>query len=345
MRRKIRRRFTVGLCAAMALVALVQADAHARWGCRSFGYGNAGFASGYSTVLTRRAAWCGGWGWGWGGGWGCGPRWACPPRFCAPCYPGGWFGPPGCGFGGWYGSSLYSGVQSVYLATPVGGGATFFSGGIVPFPVPYGIPSAVPVPVVAPLPWFGNLSGPRRLGPGPAADAVHLAARPAEVPLAAAQPMTAARLRQAMASSRPASAIQRRRAADLVAAGDRHLRSRGGVAGLLAAASSYRRATVVAGDDPDTHIRHAIVLTALGRDREADAAASRAVALDGRLADRPADRLPGQPVPVEARGAAILREIAAAAEADQPAVAALADRWAGRFGGPLALLADDAFRR
>ena len=333
MRRIIWRNFAVALSAAVALVLLVQSDAQAQWGCRSFGYGNAGFASGYSTVVARRAAWCGGW--GWGGGWGCGPRWACRPRFCNPCYPGGWYGGPGCGFGGWYGSPWYSGVQSVYLATPVGGGATFFSGGIVPFPVPYG----VPVPIVAPVPWFGNLSEPR----------------PLRSALASTRPMTAAGLRQAVAASRPtipqlavsrpASALQRRRAAALVASGDRQLGGGGGEAGLLAAASAYRRAVAAVGDDPDTHLRHAIALTALGRDREAAAATSRAVALDGRLADRPAERVPGQPVPVVARGAALLREIAASTDADGPAVAALADRWAGRFGGPLALLADDASGR
>jgi hypothetical protein len=330
MRPSVRRNFVAALAAAVCVVLLTPAESQAQWGCRSFGYGNAGFASGYSTVVARRAAFCGGWGWGggwgWRGGWGCGPRWACQPRFCSPCYPGGWYGWPGCGFGGWYGSpwygsTWYSGVESVYLATPVGGGATFFSGGIVPFPVPLAVPVVAPVPLAARQPLT------------------------VQQPLAARQPMTAARLRQAMAASRPASAVQRRRAADLVASGDRHLRGPGGEAGLLAAASAYRRATAVAGDDPDTHLRHAIALTALGRDREAALATSRAVALDGRLAERPADRMPGQPVPVAARGAALLREIAAAADADGPAVAALADRWSVRFGGPLALLADDTASR
>jgi len=338
MRPTVQRNFVAALAAAACVVLLTPAESQAQWGCRSFGYGNAGFASGYSTFVARRAAFCGGWGggWGWRGGWGCGPRWACQPRFCSPCYPGGWYGWPGCGFGGWYGSpcygstwygstwygsTWYSGVQSVYLATPLGGGATFFSGGIVPFPAPLAVPVVAPVPLAARQPTT------------------------VQQPLASRQPMTAARLRQAVAASRPASAVQRRRAADLVASGDRHLRGPGGEAGLLAAASAYRRATAVAGDDPDTHLRHAIALTALGRDREAAAAASRAVALDGRLADRLADRVPGQPVPVVARGSALLREIAAAADANGPAVAALADRWAGRFGGPLALLADDTASR
>jgi len=319
----VRRTIWRSFLAAVALVFLAQSDARAQWGCRSFGYGNAGFASGYGTVVARRAAWGGGW------GWGCGPRWACQPRFCSPCYPGGWYGVPGCGFGGWYGTPWYSGVQSIYLATPAGGGATFFSGGIVPFPVPFAIP----------------------------------------VPLAAQPPMTAAGLRQAVAASRPAvsrptgsrpagarsvvarpvaprpaSAVQRRRAADLVASGNRHLRGRGGEAGLLAAASAYRRATAVAGDDPDTHIRHAIALTALGRDREADTAASRAVALDGRLADRPAEQPPGELRPIVARGGVILREIAAAADSDPATIAMLADRWGARFDGPLAIAGEGAGR-
>jgi hypothetical protein len=150
---------------------------------------------------------------------------------------------------------------------------------------------------------------------------------------AIAQASPSARLRAA----HPAS---RRRAVDLVATGDRQLREAAGDARRLkAAAEAYRRAAAAAADDPDIHIRHAIALTAVGRPTDADAAARRAVELDGRLGAEPGDRGPAEPSPLVARGATILREIAAAhPEADEP-LAELAAAWARRGAGPLARMA------
>jgi hypothetical protein len=125
-----------------------------------------------------------------------------------------------------------------------------------------------------------------------------------------------------------------------VATGDRQLREAGGDARRLrAAAEAYRRAAAAATDDPDIHIRHAIALEAAGRPADANAAAQRAVALDGRLGPEPGNRDPGAPAPLAARGATILREIAAAdPEAEEP-IARLAAAWAARAAGPLARLA------
>ena len=101
------------VCGIMVCFSIAgSAEARGQRWCNGFGYGNAGYASGYSTFVTRRVGWCGrGWGYGYGS-----------------CYCYGY-------------------------------GATFFSGGIVPFPVPYGVPYAVPFPVAVPTPWFGGTSG------------------------------------------------------------------------------------------------------------------------------------------------------------------------------------------
>jgi hypothetical protein len=328
----MRRLSLVRLLAAVLIAGAVASPspAHAQRFCRGFGYG-----AGYGIAVGRS------WGWGYGG-YGCLPRFSCwrpcwrPYRaFCGvPTYSVGW---PGCGFGGWSGYSSYYGTQSVYLAAPFGGGATFFSGGIVPYPVPYAVPYAVPY--VAPWPWFGAANTPT------AASQSIAVARAANVPaaraavsrdaVAIAQGSPSARLR----ATHPAS---RRRAADLVATGDRQLREAGGDARRLkAAAEAYRRAAAAAADDPDIHIRHAIALTAAGRPADADAATQRAVALDGRLGAEPGNRGPDEPTPLVARGATILREIAAAApeaEAEEP-IARLAAAWAARAAGPLARLA------
>ena len=326
------------VCGIMVCFSIAgSAEARGQRWCNGFGYGNAGYASGYSTFVTRRVGWCGrGWGSGYGYGYGYGPRWACRPRLCSPCYPGwggGWAGWPGCGFGGWYGSSMYSGVQSVYLATPAGGGATFFSGGIVPFPVPYGVPYAVPFPVAVPTPWFGGTSGTA------AAAAVAVASpRPAERrgPLA----------RQVLPRPRPVvaaatTAIARRRAAVLMAAGDQDLIASGAAPDkLAAAASAYARAAKAAQDDPDIHVRHALALVALGRQAEADAAAARAVAIDGRLAYRPGEQAVDRPSPLVERGLAILRDLGRdRGEQARDTIALVADRWAGQAASGLAALA------
>jgi hypothetical protein len=125
-----------------------------------------------------------------------------------------------------------------------------------------------------------------------------------------------------------------------VATGDRQLREAGGDARRLrAAAEAYRRAAAAAADDPDIHIRHAIALDAAGRPADADAAAKRAVTLDGRLGPEPGNRRPDEPAPLVARGATILREIAAADPAAEEPIARLSAAWAARAAGPLARLA------
>ncbi len=93
----------------------------------------------------------------------------------------------------------------------------------------------------------------------------------------------AARDANAVRASNPAARL---RAARLVAAGDRHLRAAvNDRAKLQPALSAYRRAEAIAADQPDTFLRQAIVLTALERADDAAAAVSRAVAIDGRLAE------------------------------------------------------------
>jgi hypothetical protein len=190
----------------------------------------------------------------------------------------------------------------------------FFSGGIVPWPVPY----AVPIPYAVPAPWLGR-------------------AAPPSVPrTSTARPASVA------GASSPSA---RTRGLRLVAEGDRHLADSGGKhASLLKAASAYRKAAATVKDDPDIHIRHAIALAAVGRREEADAAVKRAEAIDGRLAMGLADGGdPSAPSPIVARGMAILREVGASFEGDEPTVAetiaVLADRWTGRQSGPLAAIA------
>jgi hypothetical protein len=323
----------VRLFAALLIAGAVASpsSAHAQRFCRGFGYGNFGSGAGYSIAVGR------GWGWGYGGGYACLPRVSCWRPYRPLCGVAGYsFGWPGYGFGGWSGCSTYYGSQSVYLATPFGGGASFFSGGIVPCPVPYAVPYAVPY--VAPWVWFGGVTAPAASAQATAAArapnrAAAQAAAPRD-PVAIAQAGPAARLRAA----HPAA---RRRAAALVAAADRQLLEAGDDARLLrAAANVYRRAAAAAADDPDIHIRHAIALDAAGRPADADAAARRAVALDGRLdPERGNQRGPDEAPPLLARGAAILREIAAAdPEAEEP-LARLAAAWAARAAGPLARLA------
>lgn len=78
----------------------------------------------------------------------------------------------------------------------------------------------------------------------------------------------------------------RMRSGKLVAAGDEHLRAgvedRDRIADALRA---YDQAARIAADLPDTHLRRAIVLTALGRSEDAQAAVRRAASIDARLAD------------------------------------------------------------
>ena len=307
-----------------ALIVVAAAPEALAWrGCGRIGFVNRGF----------------GCGWGWSRGFcgpglfgpGCvGPGWGfgCRPCFGwrAPCFGYGW-----PGFGGWYGGGFYSGYESVFLSVPFGGGATFFSGSVVPYPVPVWAPYAV-----QPL-WFGATSRPQ-------AAAVALAAAP--VPRQVA-PVPTRPLPRAVAAApapgllRPVTVAARKRAAGFVAAGDRQLIASGGEKARLAvAAASYRRAVVAVADDPDLHIRQALVLTWLGRRDEAEAACARAVALDGRLAREE----PGQVAPVVARGRQILQDLAADLPAgDAPArtmLAAFEERWLrGAEAAPVVALA------
>ena len=275
------------VCGIMVCLSIAgSAEARGQRWCNGFGYGNVGYASGYSTFVTRRVGWCGrGWGYGYGS-----------------CYCYGY-------------------------------GATFFSGGIVPFPVPYGVPYAVPFPVAVPTPWFGGTSGTA------AAAAVAVAPpRPAERRGSLARQVLP-RLRPVVAAA--TTAIARRRAAVLVAAGDQDLIASGAAPDkLAAAASAYARAAKAAQDDPDIHVRHALALVALGRQAEADAATARAVAIDGRLAYRPGEQAVDRPSPLVERGLAILRDLGRdRGEQARDTIALVADRWAGQAASGLAALA------
>jgi hypothetical protein len=369
-------RFSVAMVVAVVVSGFaVEAQAGRFW-CRgpyvapTFAYGNVGYAAGYSTAVTR---------WGWGG-W-CGPRWGgwCAPRWnwCGPrwgwgCRPWGW----GCA--PWYGATTWSGYDSVSLSVPVGGGATFFSGALVPYPVygGWGYPATwvpggygwygYPYGTVLPsgfAPQFGPAGVFPFLGLGAStanANAGALAARAptASRPVIAAAPQGGGRT----AVVRASTGVARLRAARLVAVGDRNLRAADGdPVRLTAALDAYRRAAAIAQDQPDIQLRQSLVLMALDRQDQADAAISRAVAIDGRLAPVPAppaaglqavatadpifgDRPAGTAPPFAVRGAAILREIAAQARGDDAAgrvVATLADRWSQRFDGRLGALAAD----
>lgn len=287
-RRLIMAAMVCGIMVCLSIAGSAEARGQ-RW-CNGFGYGNAGYAAGYSTFVTRRIGWCGR---GWGSGYSYGN-----------CY----------GYGG-----------------------SFFSGAIVPFLVPYGVPYAVPYPVpypvAVPTPWFGGTSG-----------------TAAAAALAVASPRPAERrgslARQVPPRPRPVvaaatTAIARRRAAVLVAAGDQDLiASDAAPDKLAAAASAYARAAKAAQDDPDIHVRHALALVALGRQAEADAAAARAAAIDGRLAYRPGEQAVDRPSPLVERGLAILRDLGRdRGEQARDTITLVADRWAGQAASGLAALA------
>lgn len=333
-------------------------------------FGNAGFASGYSMQLSR-AAWSGGW---------CGqPAFAsvCLPRWCGPCWPsfsggapwGGWsFGWPGCGIGGWYGGSRFYGSQTV-----VGGGlgGRFFSGAAVPcvspwwwggYPAnwlpgcavtPYGVvcsPYATLLPSgfgpqfgpAGVMPFLGASARPRNANPASAG--VALASRPRPpAPSAVVPGLPSATRRQAAESGR-------RRAAALVASGDRQVRHASGDAtALRAALATYRRAEAAERDSPDTFIRQAIVHAALGDRAAGDEALARAVALDARLgaAGEAVAGDAGDPIfatsrgprrsALAARGAVLIAAMAAQDDGthDAAGLAWVAQRWSARWGdGP-----------
>jgi tetratricopeptide (TPR) repeat protein len=147
---------------------------------------------------------------------------------------------------------------------------------------------------------------------------------------------------------RASTGLARLRAARLVAAGDAQLRKAAGDREQLTSAlASYRQAAAAAPDQPDTHVRQAIVLVALERATEAESSIQRAIAVDRRLSDAAAPPAAGleqqaafDPVfdrrptaggsAIARRGADILRQIGGSGMADQDAVAWLADRWSDR---------------
>lgn len=328
------------LIAAGILALGAASEGFAQPGCGGFGFGRRSFAFGSNRVLG------GGWygaGFGWGAGWGCRPCFGWRPA-CGGWPVNSWWGPgwgglgygwgwPGCGYGGWYGGVRYSGVESVFLSVPFGGGASFFSGSVVPYPVPVWTPYAVPVPF-----WLGA-------APARSPRARFAASAPPSVRALPAEPTRAVAAIASPSRTVPAtSMVARRRAARLVAAGDRALAaSAGGRVGMKAAEASYRRAVAAVADDPDVLIRHAVVLTLQGRNVEAAAACERAIALDGRLADRPADRRPGELPPVVARGRRILADLAGHTEvadaAARASIAALEARWIDGAAAPVVALA------
>ncbi len=346
-------RFAVAILVAGCMFSAVD-KADAQVCLPTFGYGNVGYSAGYSIQQVgwcgpRFGGWCGprwGWGGGWGGGW-CGPRlgWGCRPwgwrRFCAtPVYPYGYggygysYGWPAC-----YGTTWFPSCNSVWMGAPFGG--SFFSGGVVPYPT-------ISYPVVVP----GFFSSNNTVSPAVASVA---SARPSLPPVqqvaATIRDLRARRDAAVVASAtRGSSPASRLRAARQVAIGDRHLRTANGdPAELRRAVDAYRRAAAISGDQPDTFVRQAIALVALGERGQADAAMARASAIDGRLAtaapvrgegspdpifgDRPA----GSATPLAARGQAILRQIAEQTESGtaaegRPVLAGVTARWTERFG-------------
>jgi hypothetical protein len=180
------------------------------------------------------------------------------------------------------------------MGAPFGG--SFFSGAVVPYPT-------ISYPVVVPGFVSTNTVSP--------AVATLASARPA-LPQAQQVAATIRDLRarrdaavvaSATRGSNPASRL---RAARQVAIGDRYLRTANGEpAALRRAVDAYRRAAAISGDQPDTFVRQAIALVALGD-----------------------------------RGQAILRQIAEQAEPGtaaegKPVLAGVTARWAARFGaGP-----------
>jgi hypothetical protein len=344
--------FGIVVTATLVISAAVVCEVRGDDGCGAGapvggGFGNAGFGAGYSMSGFR-----GGW-----GGRGCGPvincRPVCRPRlggWCGPgwgggygwnagCLPRPWCGVPAWNSCGWpiYGGTTWGFRDSVFFSVPAGGGMTFFSGTLVPYPV-YGYPYG----------WGGGFGWTPWLGAAarPGNNAIGVESRP----VIASAPRAAGR----HAPIRASSGAARLRAARLIARGDAQLREAGqDPARLETALASYRNAVAAAQDQPDALIRQAVVLEALGRRAAAESALDQAVAVDGRLAgtagvanrvaardDAPDPIFDGQPPadlpPLAVRGVAILREIGAESVQEgnpPPAIAWLADRWSARWGG------------
>ena len=343
-----RRSSLVAACLAAALVAAFgPVQQAAAWPCR------------------WRAAWCG-------------PRPACvqPFAFRPWCRPDFAYG---AGFGGYgIGGYGFSSYRSYTYATPgfySSFGGPGFGGWGCGYPIygyracgypfwgyrPYGcgwyFPSGF-APVFGPagvMPYLGISSTIN----GSSATVASFASQPqAAGRVVAAQvnpparPIRAA-VGPAVATIRASNAIARRRAGRLLATGDGHLRNAVERPVALAnALDAYRRAAAIAPDLPDTFLRQAIVLTAQGRDDDAQAAVARAVAIDARLGEdtaaavAAADRLPpepafrlarnGGPTPLAARSMNLLDRIFkaegnAGADAAGVNVNWIADRWSRQW--------------
>lgn len=155
---------------------------------------------------------------------------------------------------------------------------------------------------------------------------------------------------------RPSNPAARDRAAKLVATGDGHLRAAlADRAKLQRALDAYRRAEKIAADQPDTLLRQAIVLTALDRTDDAQAAVTRAIAIDGRLAEAPApavaaadqpppdpvfgDRPLGGPTLLAERSAGLIGGIFGNDAGDVGGPNWIADRWSRRWHDGRGLIA------
>jgi hypothetical protein len=158
----------------------------------------------------------------------------------------------------------------------------------------------------------------------PASSVQAIAARPAAVrhsaPVAVRSSNTEARLR----------------AGRLVAVGDRHLRDAiDAPAKLVKALDAYRRAATIAADQPDTHLRQAIVLTALNRGDDAASAVARTAAIDARLGKGPLAAGPITqvgPTPLAARSASLIGRIFKNSPAGDDAQGNwIADRWSRQW--------------
>ncbi len=247
----------------------------------------------------------------------------CGPTFCRPGWGYGGWGFDGCGFG-------VTSYRVVSYSTP-----GFWCGSWYPCVVPLyagGLYSFYPVPIY----------------PGPVFRPwVPFAQRPAaRVTQVAVRPVGAVRV---------VNQATRLRAAKLVAIGDRHLRSAvADRAKLRSALDAYRRAETIAADEPDTLLRQALVLTALDRPDDAEAALRKAAAIDGRLADAPApaavaarlppdpvfgDRPLGSPSPLAARSAGLVAGIFGAEGGVGDGANWIADRWARRWPDGRGLIA------
>lgn len=271
------------------------------------------------------SAWCGRW---WGGSFGW-YRPFCYRPFCPPVY----------GYG-------FTSYRTFSYCTP-----GFFSGWSYPYGYGCSWYSYSPV-IYAPYyncypSAFAPVYGPAGVLPFMGFGAV---ARPAVAPRAivVATPQAAAFAK----SLRPSNASARLRAGRLMAVGDSHLRAAVDDPGRLARAlDAYRRAARIAPDLPDNHLRQAIVLTALERRDEAEAAIQRAVAIDGRLGTvGDAAAGPRPPVPALAAGPGsttladrsetlIGRIFRDAAAADGPAANWIANRWSRQWQEEIARVA------